>query len=99
MIELICTSCKTSNTLADKVGLREECSKCGTDLHSCLHCQFYDRSAYHECRESSADYVKEKDRANFCDYYRPSGPSAADALAKKQQDIKAAAEALFKKKT
>ncbi len=79
------------------MGRRDECPKCRADLHSCKNCQHYDRAAYNECKEPQADRVQEKDRSNFCDYFTPrsGGPSAAD----KQKDLRAAAEALFKKKT
>ena len=78
-------------------GRRDDCSKCHADVHVCRNCKFYDRAAYNECREPSADRVVEKDRANFCDFYQPGnpdGPSEDDAQAK----LRAAAEALFKKK-
>jgi hypothetical protein len=58
-------------------------------------CQFYDPKAYNECRESSADRVVEKEKANFCDYFKiGSGGSDAD---KARQDALAKAAALFKK--
>lgn len=78
-------------------GRRDDCSKCHADVHCCRNCKFYDRAAYNECREPSADRVQEKERANFCDFYQPadpSGPSAVDRAA----DLRAAAESLFKKK-
>ena len=78
-------------------GRRDDCPKCHADVHACRACKFYDRAAYNECREPSADRVVEKERANFCDFYQPadpSGVSAGDAQAK----LRAAAEALFKKK-
>lgn len=47
-----------------------------------MHCEFYDPASHWECRESIPERVKDKDRANFCDYFRlrrggeaPSGPS------------------------
>ncbi|MGZ3806110.1 MAG: hypothetical protein ACXVB4_17985, partial [Pseudobdellovibrionaceae bacterium] len=53
---------------AGMVGRRDECSQCRSDVHVCKNCEFYDPKAYNECREPQADVVKEKDRANFCDY-------------------------------
>lgn len=78
----------------NKVGFRDECDKCGTDLHACKCCRFYDPGAYNECRESSADIVREKERANYCDYFEPAG---ALTTGNKPEDLLAAAEALFKK--
>ena len=55
---------------------------------------FYDKVAYHECRESQADLVRDKEIANFCDYFEPlvekKEINAADMARKKL-------EALFKK--
>ncbi|MBI5286762.1 MAG: hypothetical protein HY878_04125 [Deltaproteobacteria bacterium] len=35
----------------------------------CLNCKFYGEGAYHQCRETNAEWVKEKDKANFCEYF------------------------------
>lgn len=78
-------------------GRRDECPKCHSDVHACRNCKFYDRAAYNECREPSADRVQVKDRANFCDFFLPADPSGASA-SDKAKDLRAAAEALFKKK-
>ena len=44
----------------------------------CLNCRFYDPAAQWECRESIAEPVRDKGRANFCDFFalRPGGPGA-----------------------
>lgn len=78
------------------IGRREECPACGSDVHVCLNCTHYDKGAYNECKESSADFVKEKDRANFCDYFTPSDKKGGGG--KSKDDLLSAAEALFKKK-
>lgn len=96
MKSVACFSCGTQNPLLGNVGFRDECFKCHSDLHVCKCCLNYDPKVYNECREPQADIVKDRERANFCDYYRPSdqknggGASASDLLS--------AAEALFKKK-
>jgi hypothetical protein len=65
------------------------------DIRSCKNCQFYDPKAYNECRETNADRITEKEKANFCDYYK-FGAGANDAE-KQRQDALAKAAALFKK--
>lgn len=94
-IQIQCFSCKKELSYSAKVGLREECPHCRSDVHVCKNCQFYDPKVYNECRETSAEVVREKERANYCDYFEPrtgglSSESTKDAL-------RAAAEALFKK--
>lgn len=94
-MQVICHSCQNVTSFQNNLGFREECIKCRNDLHVCKNCEFYDPKAYNECRETSADVVREKDRANYCEYFSPrkNGNSAGDEKAR----AKAAAEALFKK--
>lgn len=91
-----CFSCKKEISLDTKPGFREECPHCGADLHSCVNCGFYDQSAYNECRESSADRVLEKERANFCEYFKVKsieGKEAIDPAAEVRKKL----QELFKK--
>ncbi len=49
---------------------RDECPACGADLHVCRLCEFYEPSVAKSCREPVAEEVIDKERANFCDYFR-----------------------------
>lgn len=94
---ILCFSCKKKIHILSPIQRRDECEQCGADLRACLNCKFYDKSSYNECRENSADRVKEKDRANFCDYFTPSNQ---EGEAKPESStLRDAAEALFTKKT
>lgn len=94
-MEVTCFHCHKANTYQSKIGFRDECLHCRSDLHVCKNCDFYDPKSYNECRETSADVVREKERANYCDFYIPrkGGAGVTDEKAR----MKAAAEALFKK--
>lgn len=92
----VCFNCKKSLNIIGDIGRREECSSCRADVHVCKNCHFYDRNAYNECHETQADVVKEKDRANFCEYFQISKKEEDSNTLK--LDLKAKAEALFKKK-
>lgn len=48
-----------------------ECRACGADLHVCGMCEYYEPRWRRGCREDRAEEVGDKDRANFCDYYKP----------------------------
>lgn len=93
-MKVFCFHCKKVNEVT-QVGRRDECSFCRSDLHVCKNCQFYDPKSYNECKEPSAEVVKEKEKANYCDYYsaRADGNAADD-----KSKLLSAAEALFKKK-
>jgi hypothetical protein len=72
MSALVCWKCGTS--LADlTLPLRrlEECRKCGAELHVCKLCEWYSIAVAKHCREPIAEEVKDKERANFCDYFKP----------------------------
>jgi hypothetical protein len=97
VIKFACYKCAKEIEVQDRVGRRDECSNCKSDLHSCTNCEHYDVKAYNSCKEPAADVVKEKDRSNFCDYYTPNTKAAGGKPASKD-DLLAAAEALFKKK-
>ena len=59
-----------------------ECPHCSRPLKVCLNCAFYERGAQWDCRETIAEPVREKDRANFCDYFRlRAGPAAGGGAA------------------
>ena len=49
----------------------EECPSCRAELHVCRMCLDYDTSVAKHCREPTAEEVREKDRANFCDFFKP----------------------------
>ena len=94
MTECLCFSCGKKMVFSLSVQRRDECEHCGADVKVCLNCQFYDKGSYNECKESSADVVQEKDRANFCDYFVIGKGSTKNYEA---DTLKMAAEALFKK--
>ncbi|MCC7405277.1 MAG: hypothetical protein IT288_12835 [Bdellovibrionales bacterium] len=97
VFKLKCFKCGVETEFSDSVGIRDECQNCGEDSHCCRNCRFYDPKVYNECKETSADVVREKDRSNFCDYYQPSTGDGGTGPTRDQ--LKNAAEALFKKKS
>ena len=65
----VCFKCGTAVEL-EKVGRRDACPRCGNDLRVCLNCAFYDPARANACMEPQTEPVKEKDRANYCDFFR-----------------------------
>lgn len=90
-----CWNC-TSNLDAFDYGRQDTCKKCGKDTRVCKNCIHHDRTSHNECRENQADRVLEKEKSNFCDYFSPKDQSSGSGSPTKDQ-LKAAAEALFKK--
>lgn len=87
--ELFCWKCGESiKELPTPLSREAECKACRAQLHVCKLCCFYDPAVADQCQEPIADFVKEKERANFCDYFKPN-PDAYQAmdLSKGQQSI------------
>lgn len=78
-------------------GRQDSCRKCGLDTHVCRNCAHHDRAYNNECKESQADRIVEKEKANFCDYFKPKSGASGDGSSSRDA-MRAAAEALFKKK-
>jgi len=76
------------------VSRSDTCSNCMADIRCCKMCQFYDPKSYNECRESTADRITEKEKANFCDYFKIGDVSDSNKM---RDDALAKAAALFKK--
>ncbi len=74
---VVCYSCGTENKI-DNVVRNSECEKCNRALKVCKNCIFYDKKAYNMCRESQAERQVDKERPNFCDYFKASSKKMAD---------------------
>ena len=91
-----CWYCQQTTEMEDKIARSNECPHCRHDMRSCKNCQYYDPGAHNQCTETSAEYVPDKERGNFCGMFTPlkgereKGPDMDEARAK--------LEALFKKK-
>jgi len=94
----VCWKCGTSlAALSLPFSRFDECKSCHAALHVCKLCRFYDVTVAKQCREPIAEEVRDKERANFCDYFEV----RLNAYSKQPQDAaekaRAALEELFRK--
>ena len=69
---LVCWNCGTSLAqLSLPLRRLDECPKCRAELHVCKLCVDYDTRVAKHCREPTAEEVRDKIKANFCDFYKP----------------------------
>jgi len=96
-VETKCFKCGKTITLSlnSTLGRGDRCPQCSADLRCCKMCFFYDVKAYNECKETMADRITEKEKANFCDYFKIGTPQ--NDAEKQRQEMLAKAAALFKK--
>ncbi len=74
---------------------RDECPQCGCELQVCRMCEYYDTRLPNACAEDDALEVKDKTRANFCDYFKPSSDAYAPAELGAESAARAGFNALF----
>jgi hypothetical protein len=96
--ELACWKCGAS-LAALTLPLRrlEECPKCRSELHVCRMCVDYDTSVAKHCREPIAEEVRDKTRANFCDFFKPRPDAYAAPNTAEVERVRAELDKLFRK--
>jgi len=74
---------------------QDECPGCGNYVHVCKMCVYFDANVTRQCREDGAEEVKEKDRLNFCDWFKPSETAFDEKRKSEEDEAREALEALF----
>jgi hypothetical protein len=91
---VICHHCGSIHSSDGIPGRSERCGVCGKDLRVCLNCSFHKPGAHYDCAETVQDPVREKDRGNFCDFFRPAAGNPKSS--RKQEDARRGFESLFR---
>ena len=70
--ELACYRCGASlAALSLPLSRRDGCPQCAVHLHVCRMCVFFAPYVPKQCREDDAEEVRDKESANFCDWFEP----------------------------
>ena len=62
--------CPYCQCLIEEVYRTTTCPQCKKELHTCKACEFYSPGSHYDCRESIDEIVIDKDKSNFCDFFR-----------------------------
>lgn len=93
---IACFRCGASlSALSLPLSRRDQCPECSADLHVCRMCVHFDRAVPRQCREDGAEDVTEKERVNFCDWFKPSDAAFDPNRKSEADDAKDALAALF----
>ena len=92
---MLCHHCKNEVKIEGRLFRSDDCPHCGYDLHACLNCSNYEPTAHNQCREPQAEWVTDREKANFCDFFEPE--QKRTARAKPPTDLKKSFDDLFKK--
>ncbi|KPK99077.1 MAG: hypothetical protein AMJ90_09675 [candidate division Zixibacteria bacterium SM23_73_2] len=93
---MICWKCKNEVKLDKKPSRSDVCPTCSAYLRCCYNCSFYDSGAHNQCHELQAEWVGDKEKANFCDYFRIRMGSFSKDRKKSKDDVKNKWGDLFK---
>lgn len=81
MSALNCWQCGAGlKAVLEPFGRRAECPACHAELHVCRMCRHFLPGKAKQCMEPMAEEVKDKTRANFCDWFQ-AGPNRAGKAA------------------
>ena len=70
-ITIQCWKCGTTlRNLLLPFSRYEECSTCKADLHACITCKSFSPNLSDGCSEDRAEFMLDKEKANFCDFFR-----------------------------
>lgn len=85
--ELVCWKCGGNlKAVPLPYGRRAECPACRAELHVCRMCRHHVPGKAKQCMEPMAEEVKDKTRANFCDWFQPSPGQAGRISATGNRD-------------
>lgn len=91
-----CWQCgKSLSGLILPMSRREECASCGADQHVCRMCLHFEDKGRGDCSEPRAELVSDRERANFCDYFKPEPNAGGEGFVDKSAEAKAKLAALF----
>ena len=77
---IVCYRCGASLALLSlPLSRQDTCPSCSVYLHVCKMCVSFDTNVAEQCREDDAEEVYEKERANFCEWFKP-GKDSFDAV-------------------
>lgn len=92
----VCYRCGTSlDHLSEPWSRRDECPGCENHVHVCRLCRFYDRSVPRQCLEDGAEEVREKEKVNFCDWFKPAAGAFDADLKSAEERAKSELASLF----
>ena len=93
---IACYSCGASlSRLSLPLTRRDLCPECGVELHVCRMCVQFDPKVPAQCREDDAEDVKEKELANFCEWFTPSDTAFNPEQKSEADQALASLEAMF----
>ena len=94
--DLVCWKCGASlASLPLPLSRLAECPACRAYLHCCRLCHFYNPHLTSQCDEERAEEVRDREGANFCDWFKPRPEAHRPRGGEKTQAAKTKLDNLF----
>lgn len=71
------------------------CENCGSELKTCHNCQHFVPGAAYDCREPVSEPVLDKNRSNFCDWFKAADDAKSSPIASRKKNSSEAAKQAF----
>lgn len=78
------------------------CPSCGSDLHCCRNCTFFDENLASKCQEPDSPWIRDRGAQNSCSYFEfsktssPEKPAQPTEFTSESEKAKEAFRALFR---
>ncbi|MFQ5709792.1 MAG: hypothetical protein ACE5HO_20245 [bacterium] len=92
-----CYKCHTIIEIDHRPRRGDTCPNCRVYLHCCRNCRFFHPTAHNQCREPQAEWVRDKETANFCDFFEAATEAQSSPSTRREDSLKKL-DQLFKKK-
>ena len=94
--EIVCYRCGASlAALTLPLSRRDMCPSCSAHVHVCRQCIYYDPQVIGQCLEDDAEEVLDKERVNFCDWFKPRADAFDPAQHARQERAQSELASLF----
>ena len=98
----LCHHCGREQVLTERPERTASCPFCYSDLKVCLNCRFFDPGMNNQCREPQAEWVTDKAKANFCEFFEflevAGGPPGLGGAGSEKDRARSAFDSLFRKR-
>jgi hypothetical protein len=82
--KIYCWNCsKLVSDVGAKIGFRAACLHCSSDLHVCKNCRYYAIGKPNDCLVPGTDPIRDREKANFCEEFKPKLPDSPSPTPKK----------------
>jgi len=76
-----CVFCDAELAADFRVMRNTRCPRCDAYLHACVQCRFHEPTLHNQCLEPEAEFVRDRQKANFCEFFELVGGPAAGRAA------------------